>query len=220
LPFNVIVKNVADPALGPLLTTLSEAGYPNPVIEPATSAGEANRLAQRSASGSNMNGDADLPTDWHRVRELPDQSYTWPPYPEQYDEYTIYAGTTKREGTVHIALGRAPRSEVWGRERLYVIAFLTSGAPQIPLVEFLETDDFAKSGEMLAIIRGSDGGRRMYGPGDSLPDVYRHNFRTEMYNDRIQYSGAWRKVAVIAAQDDATTMLNHALVQARRRGDL
>jgi hypothetical protein len=28
------------------------------------------------------------------------------------------------------------------------------------------------------------------------------------------------KVAVIAAKDDAATMLNHALVQARRRGDV
>jgi hypothetical protein len=121
---------------------------------------------------------------------------------------------------VHIALGRAPRAEAWGRERTYVIAFLTSGAPQTPLVEFLETDDFEESGEMLAVIRGSDGGRRMYGPSDSLPDVYVQNFRTETYNDRIRYPGAWKKVAVIAAKDDVATMLNHALVQARRRGDL
>ena len=37
------------------------------------------------------------------------QSYVWPEYREHYDEYRVYAGETNREGTVHIALGKAPR---------------------------------------------------------------------------------------------------------------
>lgn len=137
-----------------------------------------------------------------------------------YPRYSVYAGQTTREGIVHIALGEAERAKAWGRDRPYIIAFLTSGAPQTPLVEFLATDDYEESGEYLAIVRGRDGGRRLYGPGDTLPDVYEQHFRTQMYGDRVDYPGVWNKVVVIAHEDDHPTMLNHALVQARRRGDL
>jgi len=57
----------------------------------------------------------------------------------------------------------------------------------------------------------------MYGPGDALPDVYVRHFRTEIYRDRIAYPRSWNKRAVIA-QDDHAAILNHALLQARRRG--
>ncbi|MGH2941398.1 MAG: hypothetical protein ACRDLN_01290 [Solirubrobacteraceae bacterium] len=60
----------------------------------------------------------------------------------------------------------------------------------------------------------------MHGPGDSLPDVYTRHFRTEVYSDRVVYPRSWNKLAVIAHEDDDPTILNHALVQARRRGDL
>ena len=45
------------------------------------------------------------------------------------------------------------------------------------------------------MIRGSDGGRRK----------------------RIVYPGAWNKRVVIAREDDHEAMLNHALIQSRRR---
>ena len=57
----------------------------------------------------------------------------------------------------------------------------------------------------------------MYGPGDALPRVYEERFRTELYSDRITYPGVWNKVAVVAREDDHETMLNHALIQGRRR---
>jgi hypothetical protein len=60
-------------------------------------------------------------------------------------------------------------------------------------------------------------GRRMYGAGDALPRVYKERFRTQMYSQRVVYPGVWNKVAVVAREDDDETMLNHALIQSRRR---
>jgi hypothetical protein len=71
--------------------------------------------------------------------------------------------------------------------------------------------------ELVAVIRGSDGGRRMYSAGDTLPAVYAERFRTQIYNERIVYLGAWNKRVVVAREDHHETMLNHALIQSRRR---
>ncbi len=203
MPFDVLVPNVSDLELGVLLSELHARGY-QPTATPVTAAAPV----------------ADLPQHWQLVRELEGQTYSWPDKKESYQQYRIFAGTV-REGTVHIALGQTTR-DAWGRERTYVIAFLTGGSPQVPLVEFLEADDYPASGELVAIIRGSGGpkSKKMYGPGDPLPEDYQQNFRTQLFADRISSSGAWNKTAVIARADDETTLLNHALLQARRRGDV
>ena len=60
----------------------------------------------------------------------------------------------------------------------------------------------------------------MFGPSDSLPSVYIDRFQTMLYSVRISVRGAWAKVAVVAAEDEPDAMLNHALLQARRRGEL
>ena len=97
------------------------------------------------------------------------------------------------------------------------VAFLSGGSPQHPLVEFVAADDFEETRELVAVIRGSDGGRRMYGVGDKLPAVYAERFRTQIYNERIVHPGVWNKVVVVAREDDDAAMLNHALIQSRRR---
>ena len=116
-------------------------------------------------------------------------------------------GTTRSEGVVHIGLGETIRKKKWGRDRKYVVAFLSSGGPQKPLAEFLAADDYKEKRELVAVIRGSDGGRRMYGPGDALPEIYEEHFRTQMYDDRVDYAGVWHKVVVGRARgrprDDA-----------------
>ena len=214
-PFQVVIQDVADPDLGPLLTQLASAGYPNPVVEPVSPTDSVLEV-----TGESRSAEGDLPSRWRQVRRLSDVSYRWPDHAESYEPYIVYGAETVREGTVQIALGQTVRDGYWGRDRRYLIAFLTAGNPQTPLVEFLETDDFEATGEYLAVIRGLDGGRKMFGPTDSLPDIYRSAFRTEMYKERIGAKGSWNKVAVIAHKDDYETMLNHALVQARRRGDV
>jgi hypothetical protein len=215
MPFDVLVEGVPDEKLGPLLTQIGLVGVPSPVITPV----DAGAGARASRAAAPMAAAA-LPTEWRLLKTLDDQTYRWPEYPEHYNPYEVYAAETPREGTVRIALGFASRPEKWGRTRRYIVAFLTGGTPATPLVEYLEADDFEQTREYLAIIRGRDGGRKMYGPTDTLPDVYTKHFTTQMYRDRIDYPGVWNKAVVVVREDDTATLLNHALVQARRRGDL
>jgi hypothetical protein len=88
---------------------------------------------------------------------------------------------------------------------------------QQPLVEFVAADDYEQTRELVAVIRGSDGGRRMYGVGAALPAVYAERFRTQVYNERVVHPGVWNRIVVVAREDDDEAMLNHALIQSRRR---
>jgi hypothetical protein len=213
MSFNVVFQDVADQDLGPLLTHGAALGYASPVVTPVAG-------PVQSSQSMAVTADDDLVTEWQLVDQRAGQTYQWPEYLERYSSYDVYLGRTKREGSVYIALGLTERAGAWGRDRSYIVAFLSQRAPQTPLVEFLEADDHAETGELLAVIRGSDGARRMYGPGDTLPAIYAEHFRTEVYRDRVHASGAWNKLAVIAHKDDTPTLLNHALMQARRRGDI
>ncbi len=162
---------------------------------------------------------ADLVTSWQLVDQRKDQAYRWPDLLEHYDRYHVYRGETQREGIVFISLGWAVRPSAWGMDRRYVVSFLSRGTPQTPLAEFLAADDYDETRELIAIIRGRDGGSKMYGPADNLPPAYA-GFRLATYRDRVQAKGSWNKLAVVAAETDTNTILNHALIQARRRGDL
>jgi hypothetical protein len=209
VPFSVTISEVPDPDLGPLLTHRAAAGWRDPVVAP---------LSPLAGHGEGL---AELPAGWRRVRSLEGQRYRWPTYVEDYQRYVVYETNTSREGLAQIALGEAARANAWGRERDYVVAFLSGGAPQVPLVEFLEADPEG-SGEMVSTIRGfgGAGSRKMFGPSDTLPTPYPESFRIESYRDRIQAPKAWNKLCVVAAVGDQEAMLNHALLQARRRGDL
>ena len=159
----------------------------------------------------------DLPDDWRLLQEREGESYRWPKRRDAYSPYRVFIGTTRAEGAVQIGLGETVRENAWGRDRKYVVAFLSGGSPQHPLVEFVAADDFEDTRELVAVIRGSDGARRMYGIGDKLPAVYAERFRTQIYNERVAHPGAWNKVVAVAREDDDHTMLNHALIQSRRR---
>jgi hypothetical protein len=211
-PFSVTVQHVPDGELGPLLIQLAQAGFPSPIIKPVDADGAASEVAAR-AHGSK----ADLAEDWRLVREREGQSYQWPEDRERYSRYRVFLGTTRAEGAVHIGLGDTVRENKWGRDRQYIVAFLSSGSPQHPLAEFVAADDYEQTRELVAVIRGSDGGRRMYGAGDALPQVYKDGFRTQLYSERVAYQGVWNKLVVVAREDDHETMLNHALIQGRRR---
>jgi hypothetical protein len=211
-PFSVTVPNVPDRELGPLLTQLSRAGFSSPIITPVgadRASDKADALARRRM--------ADLPEDWRVLRERVGESYGWPRGRDRYSPYRVFMGTTRAEGAVQIGLGETLRENKWGRDRKYVVAFLSGGSPQQPLVEFVAADDYEQTREFVAVIRGSDGGRRMYGAGDALPALYTERFRTQIYNERIVYPGVWNKLVVVAREDDEQAMLNHALIQSRRR---
>jgi hypothetical protein len=121
------------------------------------------------------------------VRERDGESYRWPNGRDRYSPYRVFMGMTRAEGAVQIGLGETVRENKWGRDRKYVVAFLSSGSPQHPLVEFVAADDYEQTRELLAVIRGSDGARRMYGAGDPLPALYTERFRTQIYNERVVY---------------------------------
>jgi len=211
-PFSVTLQHVPDRELGPLLIQLAEAGFHDPLIRPL-GADAPGVDAPAAARGPR----ADLAQSWQLVRERDGESYQWPDERERYTRYRVFTGTTRAEGAVHIGLGETLRANRWGRDRKYVVAFRSSGSPQQPLAEFVAADDYQQTRELLAVIRGSDGGRRMYGAGDALPAVYRKRFRTQLYSERVVYPGVWNKIVVVAHEDDDETMLNHALIQGRRR---
>jgi hypothetical protein len=211
-PFSVTVQNVPDRELGPLLTQLSQAGFDHPIITPVGADDASAKAAARAHKRP-----ADLPADWRLVRKREGESYKWPKRRDRYAPYRVFMGTTRAEGAVQVGLGETIRKNAWGRDRKYVVAFLSSGSPQEPLVEFVAADDYEQTRELVAVIRGSDGGRRMYGAGDALPAAYSEHFRTQVYNERIIYPGVWNKVVVVAREDDEEAMLNHALIQSRRR---
>ena len=211
-PFSVTVQNVPDRELGPLLTRLADAGFDSPTIRIVGADG-----TTAGAAAPGRSRPTDLPQDWRLVRERDGESYRWPKRHDRYAPYRVFMGTTRAEGAVQIGLGETIRKRAWGRDRKYVVAFLSSGSPQEPLVEFVAADDYEQTRELVAVIRGSDGGRRMYGAGDALPAVYTERFRTQIYNERIVYPGAWNKLVVVAREDDAEAILNHALIQSRRR---
>jgi hypothetical protein len=211
-PFSVTVQRVPDRELGPLLIRLAQAGFHDPVIEPVGADGASDEAAVATALRV-----ADLPDDWRLVQEREEQSYQWPGRREHYSRYRVFIGATRAEGAVHIGLGETTRENKWGRDRKYVVAFLSSGSPQQPVAEFVAADDYGETRELVAVIRGSDGGRRMYGAGEALPPVYQERFRTQMYSERVVYPGVWNKAVVVVGEDDEATMLNHALIQGRRR---
>jgi hypothetical protein len=211
-PFSVTLEHIPDRELGPLLTHLAQAGFHNPVIRVVGADGASGKAAAPAHERR-----ADLPDDWRLLREREGESYQWPEERDRYSRYRVFLGTTRAEGAVHIGLGETIRSNKWGRDRKYVVAFLSSGSPQQPLAEFVAADDYEETRELVAVIRGSDGGRRMYGAGDTLPALYKERFRTQMYSERVVYRGVWSKVVVVAREDDEETILNHALIQGRRR---
>jgi hypothetical protein len=211
-PFSVTLQRVPDKELGPLLIQLAQAGFHDPIIEPV--GGDAGPGRTAATAVGRM---PDLPEDWRLAQERERQSYQWPGQREHYTRYRVFIGMTRAEGAVHIGLGEATRRKKWGRDRKYVVAFLSSGSPHQPLAEFVAADDYRDTRELVAVIRGSDGGRRMYGAGDALPGVYEERFRTQMYSERVVYPGVWNKVVVVAREDDDETILNHALIQGRRR---
>jgi hypothetical protein len=211
-PFSVTLQHVPDRELGPLLIELAQAGFHNPIIRPVDAGGASGEEAA-PARGPRT----DLPEDWRLLREREGESYQWPEERDRYSRYRVFLGTTRAEGAVHIGLGETMRKNRWGRDRKYIVAFRSSGSPQQPLVEFVAADDYEETRELVAVIRGSDGGRRMYGVGDTLPAIYQEGFRTQMYSERVVYRGVWNKVVVVAREDDDATILNHALIQGRRR---
>ena len=161
-------------------------------------------------------GAVEQPSAWRLVEERSGESYTWGQGRDVYEPFRVYEGSTSL-GTIRLAVGECLRGELRGRPRKYFTTFyITPRGSKKPISEFLETDDHAATGQLIAVIKGRDGGSKMYDPGDPLPAEYRA-FRVETYRDRVNFAGAYRKLGVVAHQFDVATMLGHTLIQAQTR---
>ena len=114
----------------------AQASFHNPIIHLAGADG-----ASDEAATSARVGRVDLLEDWRLVRDRAGESYRWPKGRDRYTTYRVFMGTTRAEGAVQIGLGETIRKNRWGRDRKYVVAFLSGGSPQQPLVEFVAADD-------------------------------------------------------------------------------
>ena len=83
------------------------------------------------------------------------------------------------------------------------------------LVDNDEMAGWIKSGGV-PIIKGSDGGSKMYDPTGHLPLEYK-GFRIEVYRDRVDAWGSYTKLAIVANENDVNSILAHTLIQAQSR---
>jgi hypothetical protein len=175
--------------------------------------------SERRASGraARLNGHEAL-AEWEFKLSREGETYQWPELVEQYGRFDVYRGVNGL-GTIDFAIGECGRANVWGRDRKYFIVFHITAGFKRPISEFLEADDYEEARELIAIIRGKGGRRKMYDPTDDLSVEY-EPFRIETYRDRIDVPGSWNKLAVVAPEDDVATMLNHGLIQAQSRFDI
>jgi|GEM_PF-3108922 len=164
----------------------------------------------------NARSTAGVPGEWRLVEERHGVTYAWPAETDVYEPFRAYEGVGPA-GTIRLAIGACERTMVRGEEREYFITgHVTRGGAFRPIAEFLATDDYEESGEMIAIIKGKEGTARMYDPTDELPEIY-SAFRTETYRDRVDKSHSYNKLGVVAGKDDVEAMLGHTYVQAVTR---
>jgi len=165
--------------------------------------------------------DIEFPASWKLIEERSDESYSWPQGDDNYEPFSVYEGTTAR-GTIRLAIGHCKRANTWSKDRLYKITFHVTAGGKRPLCEFIETDQYAETGEFVAIIRGrGESQRGMYDPRQVLPGAYAPlRDKVRIYKDVITVERSWDRQAIVALEDDVETMLNHSLIQAELRFDI
>jgi hypothetical protein len=104
------------------------------------------------------------------------------------------------------------------RKRKYLITHRIGPAGgKRAIAEFLATDDHAETGELIAIIKGKDGGGAFFDPDDVLPEAYR-DWKVERYRDRVSRPGSYDKAGLVVGESDHDIMLAHTWIQIRLRG--
>jgi hypothetical protein len=160
----------------------------------------------------------EFPPWWRRVEERHGVRYTWGRDEfDLYDPFIVYEGRIS-DGIVRLAIGKCERTPVHSEDRIYYI--VCAVGPQGGLraiAEFLATDDYDETGDVIAIIKGKDGTGRMFDSGEELPAVY-SPWQTVTYRDRVDYPGSYTKQGLVCSELDHEVMLNHALAQIQLRG--
>lgn len=164
------------------------------------------------------NDQVELPASWQLIEEQHDVRYTWGRGEfDLYDPCLFYEGRIS-SGTVRLTIGKCERTRVHGEDRIYYIVCAVGPAGGLrAIAEFLATDDYDQTGDVIAIIKGKDGSGRQFDPGEDLPAVY-SPWITVTYRDRVNYPGSYSKQGLVCSELDHEVMLNHALAQVQLRG--
>lgn len=183
------------------------------------------RRAIFDVSAENQAGEAppppaaevELPSEWKLLEEKRGVEYTWGEDHDVYDPFRIYEGQTSH-GAHHLAIGQCERTRTHGRDRVYFIVLTIGKKGGLRAVaEFLATDDYDETGDLIAVIKGKDGTGRLFDSAAELPSVY-VSWETATYRDRVDYPGSYLKQGLVCHEDDHMTMLNHCLAQMQLRG--
>ncbi|HEX5593626.1 MAG TPA: hypothetical protein VFX35_09795 [Solirubrobacterales bacterium] len=174
------------------------------------------REPQRFEETPASDREVELPERWQLVGKDSEVRYTWGEDYDLYDPFLTFEGTTP-EGKARLAIGKCRRTRTHGRDRIYyIVVSIGPEGGMRAIAEFLATDDYEETGEVIAIIKGKDGTGRLFDSADELPPVYK-DLRTVTYRDRVDYPGSYLKQGLVCDEDDAETMLNHSLAQMRLR---
>jgi hypothetical protein len=154
----------------------------------------------------------ELPDKWKPLRTAHGIEYRWGEDVDVYDPFITYEGLTSK-GKAVLAIGKCQRTRTHGRDRIYYIVInIGPEGGMRPIAEFLATDDYEDTGEVIAIIKGKEGTGRQFDTAEELPPIYR-NWETVTYRDRVDYPSSYLKQGLVCSEDDFTTMLNHSLAQ-------
>lgn len=167
--------------------------------------------------GARKSEEVELPPAWRPVEVRHGVVYTWGEDRDVYDPFSVYEATLSTGG-VKLAVGRCERARTFGEDRIYYI--VTSIGPEggiRAISEFLATDDYEQTNDVIAIVKGKEGSARLFDRPEELPSVYAP-MQTVTYRDRVDYPGAFQKQAVVCNEQDHETMLNHSLAQIQLRG--
>lgn len=155
---------------------------------------------------------------WKKVADHDEQTYSWPDGIEHYTPFEIWESQDDG-GAVRIGMGRVTKPrDLYGKERYWWLGFAMLGS-QIhrPITVFNEADNYATTGDLVAVIKGKGPSRRaMYAVGDELPEQY-SALPVDAFQNRISGPHAPNRLAVVAANGDREVMLDHALIQWRLR---
>lgn len=154
-------------------------------------------------------------TAWTRVGELEGQSYKWPDKGgglQTFDRFVVY-----ESNGLKIGLGYVYAHGVQTPPGVGVFKLGTGGGSKYPIVYFQATDDYDKTKELIAPIRGRGGdkGKAMFRPGDQLPAPYDQLPVAPFREKRPGYR--FNIVGVVAKEDDERTMIEHGAIQVRLR---
>lgn len=157
---------------------------------------------------------APVRSPWREVGAIEGFTYHWPRGDEVWKPMILYE-TWRHRAPIRLAIGSPDsRLTLYGRDRGWTSVWQVRRNRAVrQLANFLETDDFAATGDRAAIISGKDGRPRLgFSPGEEglLPEVYRH-MRIEVHRDRLEGRGAKNRLIVVASEQETDVMLEHGL---------